>query len=561
MFNGEGTVTNCNFVNNTASVDGGAVYFVYSEGTVTECNFTNNTASRFGGAVDFDTGYTAPFTVTNCNFVNNNASAGGAIYFIFSSKGTFENCNFTNNTASENGGAVYFYSSTGTVTNCNFVNNTASENGGAVYFVSSTGTVTNCNFVNNTASENGGALYGGTANNCIFNDNHADQFGGAIYHGDVEGSTFTNNSAYIGGAIYNCSAVNCNFTGNNAHDGGAVAISMVSNCTFNNNSALALGGAAVNSSATQCIFINNTANEGEALCLGSQILCTFINNNCSQTNSLAFKFSDFTAYYKSGKKLLVGLICDGKTFDGISTTLNVYQNDALIGTYHCLSGDGWVVNLNPGIYNVVLSVDEHQDIEPVNVTLTILKLPTTITSKDVNTVYNGNKYLIVTLKDINSKSLAGVKVTIKLSNGKTYTPATDKNGQVKLTTNGLAPKTYTAAITFAGNANYVKSTKSVKVIVKKATPKLTAGAKTFKKKVKVKKYTVTLKTNQNKVMKNTKVYLKINKKTYTANTNAKGQATFKITKLTKKGTFKATVTYKGSAYYNKVTKNVKIKIK
>lgn len=62
-------------------------------------------------------------------------------------------------------------------------------------------------------------------------------------------------------------------------------------------------------------------------------------------------------------------------------------------------------------------------------------------------------------------------------------------------------------------------------------------------------------------MKNTKVYLKINKKTYTANTNAKGQATFKITKLTKKGTFKATVTYKGSAYYNKVTKNVKIKIK
>ena len=62
-------------------------------------------------------------------------------------------------------------------------------------------------------------------------------------------------------------------------------------------------------------------------------------------------------------------------------------------------------------------------------------------------------------------------------------------------------------------------------------------------------------------MKNTKVYLKVNKKTYTAKTNSKGVATFKITKLTKKGKYTAAVTYSGSSYYNKVTKNVKITIK
>jgi hypothetical protein len=62
-------------------------------------------------------------------------------------------------------------------------------------------------------------------------------------------------------------------------------------------------------------------------------------------------------------------------------------------------------------------------------------------------------------------------------------------------------------------------------------------------------------------MKKVKVTLKVNKKTYTAKTNAKGKATFKIKKLTKKGTYKATVTYKGNAYYNKVTKKVKIKIR
>ena len=186
-------------------------------------------------------------------------------------------------------------------------------------------------------------------------------------------------------------------------------------------------------------------------------------------------------------------------------------------------------------------------------------VPTTLICSAVTTVYNGGKYLVATLKDINGKPVVGVLVSINLNGVKYLT--TDKNGQVKLSTNGLAPKTYTATITFAGNANYAKSTKSVKVTVKKATPKLTAGAKTFKKSVKTKKYTVTLKTNQNKVMKNTKVYLKVNKKTYTAKTNSKGVATFKITKLTKKGKYTAAVTYSGSSYYNKVTKNVKITIK
>ena len=62
-------------------------------------------------------------------------------------------------------------------------------------------------------------------------------------------------------------------------------------------------------------------------------------------------------------------------------------------------------------------------------------------------------------------------------------------------------------------------------------------------------------------MKKTKVALKVNGKTYSAKTNSKGKATFKITKLAKKGKFTAAVTYKGSSYYSKLTKKVKIIVK
>ena len=61
-------------------------------------------------------------------------------------------------------------------------------------------------------------------------------------------------------------------------------------------------------------------------------------------------------------------------------------------------------------------------------------------------------------------------------------------------------------------------------------------------------------------MKKAKVKIKVSGKTYTAKANSKGKATFKL-KLKKKGNLKATITYACNAYYNKVTKTVKIKIK
>ncbi len=220
-----------------------------------------------------------------------------------------------------------------------------------------------------------------------------------------------------------------------------------------------------------------------------------------------------------------------------------------------------VSDLDAGTYalTVITIADKNHNNITKNATITVNKLKTELTGNAITVTYNVNKYLVIALKDSNGKALSGVKVTIDLNGAKTYT--TDKNGQVKVSTKGLAPKAYTAKITFNGNTNYEKSTKNVKVTVKKAKPKLTAKKKTFKKSVKVKKYSIVLKNNLKKAIKKAKVYLKVGKKTYKAKTNGKGKATFKIKKLTKKGKYKATVTYKGNACYNKVTKKVNIKIR
>jgi len=213
--------------------------------------------------------------------------------------------------------------------------------------------------------------------------------------------------------------------------------------------------------------------------------------------------------------------------------------------------------------NHILSVTTIPDVShnPVtrNLTVVVNKLQTELSGNDVIATYNVNTDLVITLKDSAGKALSGVKVTVDLNGAKTYT--TDNNGQVKVPTKGLAPKTYTAKITFSGDANHDKSAKNIKVTVKKATPKMTAKKKTFKAKTKTKKYAITLKDNTGKAMKKVKVTLKVKGKTYKAKTNNKGKATFKIKNLKKKGKYTAVIKYTGDKNYNKITKKVKLTVK
>jgi hypothetical protein len=309
-------------------------------------------------------------------------------------------------------------------------------------------------------------------------------------------------------------------------------------------------------SAFNSQFKANSAIEGEALYLGTADDKCLFENNANYNVSIIkidLKIHDFQSTYNSGDKLGIDFKINGKTVNA-EVRINIYENNVLIGNYSCLSGNGWTVNLPVGVYDAVCIVkNEGYELDPVKVALTISKASVKILTQSISTVYGLNNNLIITLNDNNAKPIEGAELNVNLNGVKTF--KTNDKGQVVLPTKGLLPNSYSVSISFAGNNNYAKSTTSTSVTVLKATLKLSALKKTFKKKVKTKKYTVSLGN------KNAKLKLTVKGKTYTATTNAKGKATFKITKLTRKGKFKATIKFAGDKYYNKITKIVQIKIK
>ena len=310
-----GLVDNSIFINNSAPKRGGAVYLEASQlgtsenTTFSNCQFINNTAGINGGAIDWHEG-AVNGKIENSSFVNNTAGANGGAVLWRGVDGIIINSNFTNNKAignttgfygnSGDGGAVMWTGSNGFVGNCTFENNYAADNGGAVHInnITAGGSAhidfVNSKFVNNTAVTNGGGVYWhedssyGEVINSTFDNNTAGVDGGAIYwsghYGSVEGSNFTNNTAKYGGAIYWAGAygniTGSRFTKNNASNGGAVFLTKcihesnikitIDDSYFEENSASRDGGAinwndGSNVNVTSSQFANNTANRGGAL--------------------------------------------------------------------------------------------------------------------------------------------------------------------------------------------------------------------------------------------------------------------------------------------------------
>ena len=177
----------------------------------------------------------------------------------------------------------------------------------------------------------------------------------------------------------------------------------------------------------------------------------------------------------------------------------------------------------------------------------------------VSAIQAGYTYKI-TLKDNSGNVLANKNITVSF-NGKTDVVSTDASGAVDYKLVASKAGTQKLTVTFAGDNNYLTSTATATIKINKDASKLTASKKTYKAKVKTKKYSVILKDSAGKAIKNAKVTIKVKGKTYKATTTSSGKATFKITKLTKKGTFSAVVKFAGDDLYDATSKTVKITVK
>lgn len=194
-------VNNCLFENNTSNSSGVIYLDELGQGEIRNSIFKNNYVSSSGGTIVLDACHSA--VVDNCIFDSNSAVKGGAIQikvfeYDYRSNVTLINCNFTKNRASEQGGAVYSKYGLTKIYNCNFTDNYC-DHGGAIYSKFAALTISDSKFNRNSA-QYGGALFLRSDENyiddSIFNNNKATEKGGAIYS-KMEGVS-SNNCRYNG---------------------------------------------------------------------------------------------------------------------------------------------------------------------------------------------------------------------------------------------------------------------------------------------------------------------------------------------------------------------------
>ena len=96
-------IEECNFYNNFASEEGGAIYSKYGELKIVGSDFVNNDAGTYGGAIYTKIG---SFEINNSSFSQNSAQYGGAL-FLKTEDNIVKSSSFIKNNALVVGGAVY----------------------------------------------------------------------------------------------------------------------------------------------------------------------------------------------------------------------------------------------------------------------------------------------------------------------------------------------------------------------------------------------------------------------------------------------------------------------
>ena len=194
----------------------------------------------------------------------------------------------------------------------------------------------------------------------------------------------------------------------------------------------------------------------------------------------------------------------------------------------------------------------------------IIKVDTFLTvPAQIKVKYGETVYVLVQLSErigqwVSPVEHADIYIVV---NNVTYN-GTIEYGEARINfTAKLVPDEYIVDVVFEGDDRLENTSTIFPLIVKKAKTKITAKDAKYKLATKTKKYKIRLTNKQGKKLKNKKVYLKVNGKTYKVKTSTKGIATFKIKNLTKRAKYIALITYKGSKYYKEASQKVTLTVK
>ena len=539
-------IMNSKFINTTGAKSAGVIYSLIPNVLINNTFEKNIVGDRGDGGVIYTQGVS---TFINNTFKDNSAYNGGAIYCTedlqSSTSNLFKGNVFINNKASNQGGAIYsagnMGSKTSPIEDNVFINNEAGM-GGAIFL---------------RGSWTSKSIY---ATKTIFEENFASKGGSAVYNYMVTGSYITNitNSIFYNnyGNVINSgsgSSAECNYWGTNTPDFSEI----IKTFTPTHIAIVTIDGA-------------------ENLKYGGDYTVSFKDN---ATNETLHEIPDYAVDLKSNSNT-------------ITPKSIVIANGEAIVKYSAEK---------TGI-DIIKVMKDGEELCKMNINVTdIVKTPSfNITANDINngenldlkftviygpegdniykwSLFDENNTLIETgyvennqIKYSETYSAGNYTISIQLSNVEGWTDL-EVNDTFEIKKVDAEPATHTNETqnnTNTQNQNTTEtpsntqktSSQTQNSKTKKITPKITAKNKTFKAKLKIKKYTITLKAGKTPIKK-VQVILKIKGKTYKAKTNAKGKATFKIKKMTKKGKFKAVITFKGNNNYNKVSKKVKITIK
>ena len=279
-----------NFIQNVATIEGGALTISRSSGVLRKSFFGENSADRSGA---ISVGLDCVLKIKESRLADNKATdVGGAILCRRIWRIALVDSIFERNSASNSGGAISLEASTMKAQNTTMVNNTSNESGGGIRAHNGSDLdITNSTFLGNVASFGGSVSLRNSFANISYSMiklSEAERHGGAlnVFHRSTvvleETGIEENKAGGSGGGIRCCNATIIvrygNLSGNEAKKNGG-GITATHTCTVSmtehtvaKNAAESLGGGLLLKNVTQAnlssiLLKDNHAKEGGAVSL------------------------------------------------------------------------------------------------------------------------------------------------------------------------------------------------------------------------------------------------------------------------------------------------------